>query len=40
MFDKKIMDDLPHDIRLITTGLVDDNPDTALEGPVKVIRHE
>ncbi len=40
MFDEKIMDYLPHDIRLITAGLVDDNPDTALKGPIKVIGHE
>ena len=40
MLDEKVMDDFPHDIGLITAGLVDQNPNATLESPIQVFGHE
>ncbi len=37
MFDEKIMDNFLHDIELITTRLVDKNPDATLKGAIQII---
>ena len=37
MLNEKIMDDLPHDVQSVSTRLMHQNPDTALEGTIQVV---